>query len=296
MRCFVGILLLLMPFIAFAADGSTRPQIQASMVVTGWIEVTPDGSVGGYALDQPDKLPQPVIDIIRKTTSVWKFKPILVDGKPVPAKTRMSLRIVADLIDRERASLHVGGAEFGRDAGLARTKEECPPGACLEYGNRHPPRYPLDMLMDRVSGTVYLVQEIDRDGHVAKQAVRQVDLHRIGTPEQMAFWRNEFAQASLKAAQDWTYHVPTSADAPAKDHWVASIPINFRLRALDRPPPHDGYGQWDVYIPGPVRDIPWSKDGATHADSDSGADAIPDNGAPFVADTRFVLLTAPHNG
>lgn len=295
MQRFASMLLCLLLFaVATTAFASDRwKDVEASMVVTGTLEVNPDGSVYAWALDQQDKLPPAVIEIVKATVPQWKFEPVTVDGKPVLAKTRMSLRIVADPINARNALIRVAGAEFGRAAGLARTKAECPPGACLSYSKRYPPLYPLDMAMDRVSGTVYLVQEIGRDGRVIRQAVRQVDLRRLGGSGEMWFWRQEFAHASLAAAKDWTFHVPTTGEGATKDHWVVEVPINYRLARLDQPLPlpHRVYGQWDAYVPGPVHDVPWAQADAKRAASNGSADAIPDNGMPFVADSRFVLLT-----
>lgn len=49
----------------------------------------------GYTLDKQDKLPPDVVELVGKTVPSWKFTPIPADGKPVPSKSLMSLRVVA---------------------------------------------------------------------------------------------------------------------------------------------------------------------------------------------------------
>ncbi|MGH8184551.1 MAG: energy transducer TonB [Rhodanobacteraceae bacterium] len=293
MRLACLLLGLALPALAFAKGGvgAAEHGVEMSMVVTGTIAVDPDGGVYAWTLDRQEKLPPAVIEVVKAIVPAWKFKPVLVDGKPVLAKTRMSLRIVAQPLDAQHWSVRIAGAAFGRYAGRARTRAECPPGACIEFNQRRRPRYPVDMGVDGVGGTVYLVQEIGRDGHVIRQAVRQVDLRRTGETTRMAFWRHEFAQASLEAAKDWTYRVPTTGTAAANDHWVVRVPIDYALLTPNRPLPHSVYGQWEVYVPGPVQDIPWLKENHGVGAPRGSPDAISGGGAPFMADARFVLKT-----
>lgn len=293
MRLACLLLGLALPALAFANAGAdaAKDGVEMGMVVTGTIAVNPDGSVYAWTLDRQEKLPPAVVEVVKAIVPAWKFEPVRVAGKPVLAKTRMSLRIVAQPLDAQHWSVRIAGAAFGRHAGRARTRVECPPGACIEFNQRRRPRYPVDVGVDGVGGTVYLVQEVGRDGRVIRQAVRQVDLRRTGDADRMAFWRHELAQASLDAAKDWTYHVPTAGAAAANGHWVVRVPIDYALLTSNRPLPRPVYGQWQIYVPGPVQAIPWLKASHGGGAPRGSPDAIPGGGAPFIADARFVLKT-----
>lgn len=267
-----------------AADDLGK-NFEASMVVSGTITVNPDGTVRGYTLDQQDKLPPASIKVVEATVPGWRFQPVLEDGKPSAAKTQMSIRIVAHPIDAQHATVRISGAAFGRDSAVAKESAECANGACLTRRTAVPPRYPVDALKNEVSGIVYLVQEIGRDGRVDQQAIRQVNLRDRGFPSEERQWRRSLAEAALKAGRDWTYNVPNSGENAGRDHWIVTIPVNFTLGGIY------GYGQWDPYIPGPVQEVSWANHGERRAAGNGAADAIPNNGAPFIEDSRFVLLT-----
>ncbi|TAN04196.1 MAG: energy transducer TonB [Rhodanobacteraceae bacterium] len=286
---------LLLPILSSAHGGvdAAKRSVEASMLVTGEIAVNPDGSVYVYSLDQRDKLPAPVVKLIDGALPHWKFTPVEVDGKPVLAKASMSLRIVAKQIDADHAAIRVKSAAFGTQTAQSEKTSECANSACLTYLERRPPIYPSNLVNDLVSGTVYLAVEVDRQGKVSQVAVEQVDLRRIADGADLDRWRRELGLVSMKAARDWTFQVPTSGLEAGKDHWVVTVPINYSIgipgerKAIGAP----GYGQWDVYVPGPVHSIPWAEAQPKQVASQGGADAVPDNGTPFVADTRFVLLT-----
>lgn len=257
---------------------------EASMVVTGTITVNPDGGVQDYALHEQDKLPPGVIKVIEQTASNWRFEPVLVDGKPVAAKTQMSMRVVARPIDDQHATLRVSGALFGTDTSQARSLPECANGACLTIVKRLAPKYPVAALRESVSGIVYVVQEIGRDGRVERQAIRQVNLRNRGNAAELRRYAKTLGYASLAVARDWTYQVPTTGEQAKRDHWIVTVPVNYTINGVY------GYGQWDPYIPGPVQDVSWAN-GAKRVAALGDTDAIPANGGPFIADDRFVLLT-----
>jgi hypothetical protein len=289
---------LFLPLWAFAHGGvdAAKRSVEASMLVTGEIAVNPDGSVYGYSLDHRDKLPAPVIQLIAKALPHWEFTPVKVDGKPVLAKALMSLRIVAKQIDHDHDAISIVHAAFGEDTAQAHTTSECAHGTCLSYIQREPPRYPINLVENLVSGTVYLAVEVDRQGKVAQVAVEQVDLRRLADEVVLDRWRRELGRVSMAAAKNWTFQVPRSGLEAGKQHWVVTIPINFAIPGFGATDLGDlHYGQWDAYVPGPVNSIPWAEAQDGKRAGNEAADAIPDDGTPFVADSRFVLET-PLNG
>src|SRR3546814_19875546 len=65
---------------AVTQEQARRPT-EASMLLTGMIEIAADGSVRGYSIDHEDKVP----DYVRANNPHWapacRFEPRLVDGQ-----------------------------------------------------------------------------------------------------------------------------------------------------------------------------------------------------------------------
>lgn len=279
---------LLLPTLSLAAE----PHVQASMVVTGSITVNPDGSVRAFDVNQMDKLPPPVQQVIQNTVPHWQFVPIMQNGKAVAAEAGMALRIIANMLDNDHATLQVTGASFGCDARpKSNLPDECPAGTAVTYMHRRPPRYPMDAARAGVAGEVFLVLQIGRDGHVTQAAARQVNLY-VRTDEPINY-RKMLAAASLRAARRWIFHVPTTGPNAAKDHWVVTLPVNYILRGGFAAGEPIKEGHWNSYLPGPVQTIPWDQHDASN--SANGADAVT-GGAPFMRDRRFVLKTSLAGG
>ena len=289
------LLFMLMPGMAFAHGGvnDASNSVEGSMLVTGLIAVNPDGSVYGYSLDDRDKLPTAVVNLINETVPQWKFEPVKLNGKAVLAKALMSLRVVARRNASGQYEASVAGANFARDTAQSLKSPECANGACLQPVERKSPAYPIELLREQVSGTVYVVLKVNRAGHVEDAAIRQIDLRKIGDETQLNRWRLALARASLAAVPDWKFIIPTTGDEANENAWVVIVPINYFLAGVTPPLK---YGQWYAYVPGPVQDIPWAEDETNRTASNGSSDAIPDNGVAFLPDTRFVLLTPPSPG
>jgi hypothetical protein len=108
----------------------------------------------------------------------------------------------------------------------------------------------------------------------------------------MEILRTAFAQTSVAAAKAWTFKVPEAGPEKDAEYWTVSIPLNFNITNGNSSAREPKYGQWEVYVPGPVQPIPWAQDEVA---DDIDADAIPD-GPAFLPDKRFVLLTPPSPG
>lgn len=282
------LLSLFIPALGLAAE----PPVEGSMLVTGTITVNPQGGVQTYSVQDLDKLPPAVRQIIQTTVSRWQFVPIMADNKAVTAEAGMSLRIVADMVDAQHATIRIAGAAFGCDARpKSNLPGECPAGTAVRYVHREPPSYPMDALQARVGGEVFLVLQIDRDGHVSQAAVRQVNLYN--KTDSSAHYRKVLASATLRAANKWQFRVPTVGPSAAKDHWVVQVPVNYTLGPCCSAPVRH-YGQWNAYLPGPVQDVPWAHENVSGT-SRTSADAIVSGGL-FVRDTRFILKTALADG
>jgi 1-deoxy-D-xylulose 5-phosphate reductoisomerase len=241
-----------------AAPDAASKRVQASMLVNGMIEVAPDGSVAQYALDHPEKLPPAVKGLLAKAIPTWKFEPVAVDGKPMIAKAAMSLRIVAKPLGDGNYSIAVAATHFGD-----RNNDQA-----IKSVQRRPPAYPPATIRERVTGTVYLALRVDAAGKVADAAAEQVDLGEIGSDPQMKQWRDRLAWVSVATARRWTFSPATDAASPYR---VVRVPVTFNLR-VNGYSTRVGYGQWNVYVPGPVQLIPWLDNKLMSG----GVDALPD--------------------
>jgi hypothetical protein len=242
MKYFVlGVLGLVLAGVSYAA----QPKLQASMAVTGELVVGPDGKAMDYTLDQPEKLPPAVVELIARTVPGWRFATVSKDGKPVAAKARMSLGVIADPTDNGAFALRVGAATFGSD-----NDEDLPHPLKGDHAT-----YPQEAITRRVSGTAYLLLKLGADGKVAKAAVERVDLRAIGSERDMALMRAVFAKAALHDARHWAYalpHAPGRATAPM----LARVPVDYFING-EGIPREPRYGQWRSYVPGPVQPIDW---------------------------------------
>jgi hypothetical protein len=264
-----------------AGPGAARKRAEASMLVTGDITVAPDGSVSGYTLDRPDRLPPEVAGLIGRAAPKWRFEPVKQDGQAVSAKAHMSIRLIAQrqAPDSESYVIHIAGASFGEyGAG----------GETITYAKRTPPSYPPNAVAAGVQGTVYLLLRVGRDGKVADASVEQVNLGVAGSDTEMRVWRNVLANPALRVAKDWTFNLPTQGTHRNDPEYVTRVPITYRLnRGITR---DDRYGTWEVYVPGPKEAISWAKDPG------QSADALPDDGLYLVNSGLKLTTPLDNNG
>jgi len=248
-RYWIGACLMACAFVALAGGSvaAVRQQVEASMLLTGTIDIGADGRVTGHALDHPEKLEAGVIGLVGRTLPTWRFEPVVSDGKAHEATAKMSLLIVANKLDADHFTVRIRSANFA-DA-------DEPAGSTLRSEQLEPPRYPANAFRDGVSGTAYAVVRVDRLGRVVDAAVEQVNLRVIGTPWQMASWRDAFAQATEKAARKWQFTPPVTGKHVDDQYWSARVPCAYYASAVGSGEPK--YGRWQPYAPGPRQTIPW---------------------------------------
>ncbi|WP_158756101.1 energy transducer TonB [Dyella sp. S184] len=273
--------------IANGGVDAVRKQVQASMLVTGSIVVAQDGSVNSYTLDQQDKLPPLVLEVINKTVPHWRFGIDVSDFQEYMRasqarllKAKMNLRVVAVPVDNQNYSVSISEASFGEDASARKSSSDT-----LSEKDIVQPRYPSRSSQDGVGGTVYVYVRIGRDGKVEDQVARQVNLHVVAPETEMAVFRKDLAKAAVDAVRRWTFNPPTSGKEASWQHWYAMVPVEFCQSARCD---EEAYGKWAGYIPGPNVPIPWHDDPeVTPQDSD----AMP-SGVAFQPDQRLKLLTS----
>ncbi|UNK48471.1 energy transducer TonB [Lysobacter sp. S4-A87] len=237
--------------------GAVRKQIESTLLATGTVDIETDGSVSGYVLDRGGELPKVAFELLDRATRVWNFEPILVAGKPVRARTTMSIRLVATRAgDGDGVEVRIASGNFGKlDVEGAISSVSLPP-----------PQYPMDAARAGVRGTVYVLVRVGRDGSVEDAVAEQVNLKVIDTEVGMDRWRQMLAKAALRASGAWTFSPPTRGDEVDAPFWIVRVPVDFVL--ADEKSPR--YGQWVAYVPGPRQRAPWLGD----IDTSLGADAV----------------------
>ena len=217
------------------------------MLVSGELSVDAAGAVSGYTLDQPEKLPPTVKELLATALPTFKFVPVEHDGMPQATRAKMSLQVVAHRVDPEHIALRLRSARFDEASQVA------DPTAIASLARRPHMRYPEAALNAGVTGTVYLLLRFDRSGQVTDAAVSQVNLRVDEPPMQMNRWRTMFARSALEGARGIVLHPPTSGPHAGDASFTGVLPVVYLTDGM-RPV---RYGEWDAYVRGPVQDIAW---------------------------------------
>lgn len=269
----IGLAWLCMAGIASAAGPEeVSQQIEASMLLAGTIEIEADGSVRGYSIDNEGKVPDYVLENLAKWVPGWRFKPVLVDGKAVPARARMSLRMLARSSGEDKFEISIAATSFGDDDSRPTDK--------VRSRRMGPPRYPEDLIRKGVQGTALLVLRVGRQGKVEEAVVERVNLRVSASEEQMESFRERLAAAAAEAARRWTFVPPSTGALAQQSSWSVRVPIDFNLGRTV------AYGRWASYLPGPYHRAPWLED------DEVGSDALA-GGAMHTLGAGPVLLTPP---
>lgn len=225
-----------------APAGARKPgpellaQVEASMVVTGTIDIEPDGTVSGYALDEPDRIPDYVAGLIGDTVPGWRFEPVQDDGRPVRARGPMSLRLLGTPLGDGGLTVSINGANFGDGGDAAAPRSE----------RMRPPVYPSGAIRANVQGDVYLLLKVGLDGAVQDVSVEQVNLRTVVEGRRAEHYRKQLADAATRASKRWRFAETAAEDAPRAGYWTFRLPVNYSIGGVYEP----RYGQWQPYFPG----------------------------------------------
>jgi TonB family protein len=235
---------------------AVRKTVESTVLVTGEIQIAADGHVDGYSVDQQDKLPSEALQLLGQALPAWTFEPIERDGARVAARSRMTVRLVARKVE-DGYQMSVRSAEFGGDPA---------PGETIAKVRMDPPTYPMSAARSGASGTVFLLIEVGRDGRVLHADAAQTNLTVVSNARDMASWRTLFEKSAVNAARAWTFAPPTVGNSAAAASWVIRVPVQYAFKGMRE----EGYGKWEVYIPGPRNPVPWM---STKVAADRGLDA-----------------------
>jgi len=242
-------------------DSVARRQVEATMNVTGSLDVDDRGNVTSYAIDQPEKLPAGVAQLLGQALPKFRFEPARHDGLPQSVHATMNLVVAASQVDPRHIAILLRSARF-TDADVPLTER-------ITLRSKIDPRYPADAAFAGVGGAVYVAVRIDRTGNVLDAQVQQVNLFLTDSQPKMRHWRNVLGQATLAAVHRYTFNIPTTGPHANDPAFTGILPVTYRIG--DTVP---GYGQWEGYVPGPRENIAWME----HDSDDIGVDSetIPD--------------------
>lgn len=258
--------------------GAMRKKIEMSMAVTGEITVSEHGGVIAHTLDRTDELPPGVVAFLQQQITAWEFKPLQHEGRPVRARNKMRVLLVAKKQDTGGYEMRVQAASFH----AFRTAEE----SSSDNGRMMPPRYPAAMARAGASGSVYLILKVGRDGRVEEAFAEQVNLRILATAPEMERMRQSFAASAVQAARDWSFTPPSQVDSGAAEYWTMRVPVDYTMGRME-----PRYGRWVAYVPGPRTTADWVDAELTQSSPEALA-----NGMVGVLDRHALRLLTPLAG
>ena len=266
---------------SFAED--IRQQVVASTLVTGTVQVTPEGKVRSYTVDQADKLPAAARELLDKNIPAWTFERSVT--LPVDITERMTIRLRAAPVDDKHDAISIASASFDDDF---RSDDETARAA-----TRTQPTYPRMAVDARVGGTVYVLVLVGRDGRTQKALTEQVNLRTAVSKHDQERFRKDLADAATKAMWSWTWTVPTSGRWADASGWWVRVPVRFNIHIAGTPEAKEpGYGDWDIYIPGPRLQLTVAETGPDMRAQ--GSDAMAEGSTHLT--NASVRLTTPLGG
>jgi hypothetical protein len=245
-----------------------REQAEASMVLTGEIDIGTEGQVEAFRLDKRAQVDETIVTFVEGAVKTWRFAPVLVNGQAAKARTPATIRLGAKNNPDGTGLITLLAANF-------ETYDETSTDNVTKV-KMSPPMYPEDVLNARGRGDVLLLVQVGRDGKVLDVATEQVNLRVIANEAIMRKMRDKLARVSMGAARKWTFKAPSTGNEKDEASWTVRVPVRFSFGdEVER------YGRWDAYIPGPRQQAPWRRDMALSADAN--ADLLPAGGV-FMAD------------
>ncbi|RYZ73911.1 MAG: hypothetical protein EOP91_03890 [Lysobacteraceae bacterium] len=244
-----GALLCVMILLAATATASEvaalRKQVVASMRLTGTLAIDAEGSVTGYAIDQPGRVPPEVLGHLARNVPRWKLVQAPAAGEATSLP--FSVRVMAAPREAGLFELSLVGATIRGKRG--------PGEEVVVRGGLRRPEYPRAVArLAKVTGTVYVVLKVGRRGAVEDLVIEQVNLDFVGEPAQVAQVQAEFAAQAAAAARHWKFKLPVAGALAAEPFLTVRVPVRYVADMLPR------YGQWEYYLPGPRRVAPWMQE------------------------------------
>lgn len=232
------------------------PGFESSVLTTqvdGMIEVDRSGRVIDYTLEKARKpLPPKVVERLMQQVRGWAFEPVQVDGKPVVARTRMRVTLLAE--ERpEGFAISIDNVTFPplRGAVVPDAKADANVRAVKTRGLR----YPDEFLGRGLDATVLVSVKLRPDGTMEDAAIVQTSIpDRTGKPEEFGRLAALLEAEVLRGVKRMQFAVDYPEGAKPLDEPVTGmLPIVFHMG--DRP--KQVQGLWRVEARSIKRTPPW---------------------------------------
>lgn len=228
-----------------AAIAATAEAPPSELLVDADVRVAADGTVADYRLN--GVLDHGLADRVEREVRQWRFEPVLREGQPVPAKTRLLISLQPA---QDWGRWVVADVSSGRPA-LARRELLMPD-------------YPESGLRAHLSARVVLDVRLAPTGKVDEVHVEQTSLDRPMDPKLAAQWADIFDPPSVRVAKSWKFLPPDSVDGqPVGTSFRFAIVFPYDIDALHT----------HRFYPGPVVPAPWL---SAQAAGDARQKALPD--------------------
>lgn len=218
---------------ARASKPPAAPDAVYEIQALGSIRIGENGMVIDHTLDAA--LSPRVSDVLANHIRSWQFEPILIDGKPASAQTKMRVVLTATPHGGESYALTISDVWFGVPGSSDQTV---------------PPRYPTGALKAGIGAKVVVVARVNAEGQVTDAYAHQTNLSHRAKDRVAQNWREQFERASLKSARRWRFEPGSMINGKPVESTIA---LSVTYAVVSGAPKKDSR----AYIPGPVNPSPW---------------------------------------
>lgn len=245
-----------------------------TMRVDGELSIDPDGRVMDYRITT--KLDPQVEKLVRRAVPAWRFKPILVDGKPAIATSPMRIALLAEemaqgyrvTVDNvvfqpnTKEQYEAEQASQKAHPRMSVAGEAPAPLVWITSKRLQPPKYPSELQRVGVEGIVLLNLRLNPDGTVAEVFAAQSSLLNVrGGSTLLDRARTMLERSAGAAAKRWTFDVATDGAEPlSAESLTVRVPVDYML-ASPGAAPDPVAGSWRHEFRGPNLTAPWLPDG-----------------------------------
>jgi len=254
---------------AGAKDQAVQGEAVLTLRVDGELSIDPEGKVADYRIST--KLDPQLERLVRRAVPSWRFKPILVDGKPVIASSPMRITLSAEemkegykvvvdnVVFRPNTREEWEAEEASRKARprMSVAGEAPPSMVWITSKSLRPPSYPPLLQQAGVEGMVLLTVRVHPDGTVAEVFASQSSLLNVkGSSKQLDRARLMLERNATDAAKRWTFTVKTEDASPlSAEALTVRLPVEYFM--VGRGGPDKLVGQWRHEFRGPNQQAPW---------------------------------------
>lgn len=239
------------PAMAAESKGSPEPlESVKTMHVDGQILIDTQGRVELFEIET-DVL-EPLEVALLRLVREWRFNPVLVDGEARRATARMRVILAAHRED-DGYRVSIDNVAFPEDK-PAKPPITSPPidSSVISGRSFRSPRYPRELEMQGVAGTVLVAVLAGPGGKTAKAKATQTMLYDVrGRDEVLRKAIAVMERSALSAARDWTFNMPVVREGDVPKDLTVMVPVEFKLGKTALP------GQWRTVVRSPKRPIDW---------------------------------------